>query len=326
MSSPALSIAPSLETLFARDVAIGLSDPSQKWLPSKYLYDDLGSKLFEAITALPEYGLTRADARILSRYSDEIISAMPRKLVIAELGSGSGIKTRSVLEAAVRHGSGPLAYHPIDISSAAIEQCAHSLDGVRGVSVIPQVATYLDGLSRVANERDPEFSLLLLFLGSTIGNFDSIAAASFLRDVRELLRPGDALLLGTDLVKPLAQMVEAYDDPVGVTAAFNMNLLGRINRELDAGFNLRRFRHEARFNRSESRIEMHLVSLERQTVPVRAIGRSFGFEKGETIWTEGSRKFRRNEIGELARETGFVLKLQWTDAEWPFAESLLTAC
>ena len=320
MSALAYQIRPQLDSPFARDVSIGLSNRSQKSLPSKYLYDELGSILFDAITVLPEYGLTRADTRILQTHANEIVGSLPRNLAVAELGSGTGSKTRWILQAAA-----PVLYQPIDISQTAVEQCAKLLMTIEGVTVAPQTATYLDGLESVVRNRLPKQTLLVLFLGSTIGNFDQTAASAFLRSIRSLLQPGDALLLGTDLIKPLPQMLAGYDDPTGVTAAFNLNLLGRLNRELNANFILRDFRHEARFNEHESRIEMHLVSLRRQTVTVKALDAQFNFSLGETIWTEGSYKFRRSEVKLLAAETGFSVCGQWIDHEWPFAETLMLA-
>jgi L-histidine N-alpha-methyltransferase len=166
-------------------------------------------------------------------------------------------------------------------------------------------------------------SLLVLFLGSTIGNFEFHAAREFVRDVREILRPGDTFLLGTDLVKPVPQMIAAYDDALGVTAAFNLNVLARINRELDGAFNIRQFEHEARYNDEESRIEMHVRARVAQSVRIGAIDRTIRFERGETIWTEGSYKFRRPEILDLAVQAKFTVRGQWIDEEWPFANTLL---
>lgn len=325
MSAHAFQLAPHLDTPLARDVAQGLSHRYQKSLPSKYLYDELGSILFDAITVLPEYGLTRADARLLQTNADAIVASLPNNLTVAELGSGTGSKTRWILEAAARNSKSPVLYQPIDISETAVMQCTKIMETLDGVTVSPQNATYIEGLEAITRERRPNQPLLLLFLGSTIGNFDYSAARFFLREIRSLLRSGDALLLGTDLVKPLPQMLAAYDDPTGVTAAFNMNLLGRMNRELDANFNLRSFRHEARFNQAESRIEMHLLSLCSQTVEIAALGERYTFANGETIWTEGSYKFRRPEVVALVAETGFSIGDQWVDQEWPFAETLMLA-
>ena len=319
MSARALDL--TIDTAFAHDVAEGLSKP-QKELMSSWLYDELGSALFDAITVLPEYGLTRADARLLSLHAGAMVRALPRNLTIAELGSGTGSKTRCILEAATRDRT--VNYFPIDISASALEKCRLSLEGA-GVRIAPIHASYVDGLREVSARREEGQALLLLFLGSTIGNFDYVARRLFLQEIRTCLEPGDALLLGTDLIKPLPQLLAAYDDPTGVTAAFNLNLLARINRELDGNFNLRRFEHEARFNEEESRIEMHLRSRDAQTVRIGAINRRIPFDAGETIWTEGSYKFRRGEVAEMAAQAGFSVRGQWVDSEWPFAETLMMA-
>jgi L-histidine N-alpha-methyltransferase len=295
---------------FACDVRVGLSKP-QKELYSKYLYDDLGSALFDAITQLPEYGLTRADERILGRHACEI----PREFgTVAELGSGSGRKTRPVLEA-LRAAQ----YFPIDLSCAALERCGRELAG--SAEIVPLEMSYLEGLTTAAARRNGD-PMLTLFLGSTIGNFEPRCRAEFLTQVRSRLRAGDALLIGFDLVKPVETMIQAYDDPTGVTASFNLNLLGRVNRELGGDFDLRAFAHEARFNAGERSIEMHLRSRRGQTVSIARAGFRCEFGEGETIWTESSYKFLLEEIPAMARAAGFSWERQWVDEEWPFVESL----
>jgi len=305
----------------AQDVRAGLTKPGQKELPSKYFYDDVGSALFEAICVLPEYGLTRADARLLRETADMVVARLSNPTIVAELGSGSGKKTRFVLEAlALRQ---PVHYYPIDISGAALAQSERELGVIDRVSILGFEAEYLDGLAAVAQQREPGQKLLVLFLGSTIGNFDRPAGEAFLRRVRETLQPGDRLLLSTDLVKPEPVLVAAYDDQAGVTAAFNKNLLDRINRELDATFDLKRWRHRAVWNAPERRVEMHLQSMEEQTVHIRKARLAVRFREGETIWTESSHKYTPNEVVELAARTGYACEAQWTDREWPFAQSLL---
>jgi dimethylhistidine N-methyltransferase len=310
-------------TQFASDVRAGLCREGQKELPSKYLYDPLGSTLFEAISLLPEYGLTRADERLLRRHAREIVRHVPGSALVSELGSGNGRKTRWILNALCERG--PVSYYPIEISPAALASCESELGDIESVSIVGVEREYLDGLREVAALRADGVHLLVLFLGSTIGNFDSGADAGFLRKVRSVLAPGDWLLLGADLLKPLARMLEAYDDPLGVTAAFNLNLLGRINRELDGDFDLRQFEHVARFNKAARSIEMHLRSKRRQVVNVRHGGFAVTFRAGETIWTESSHKYTRREIAELAVACGFRTEAQWVDDEWPFAENLLGA-
>lgn len=296
---------------FACEVRHGLSK-QQKELPSKYLYDDLGSALFDAITVLPEYGLTRADQRILERHAAELPGEFQ---MVAEFGSGSGTKTRSILDAVA-----PESYFPIDVSGHALERCRRQLDG--RTRVTPIEASYLEGLDRVPRNGEP---ILLLFLGSTIGNFDGRCRSDFLTQVRQRLHPGDAMLIGFDLVKPVETLIEAYDDPAGVTAAFNLNLLGRVNRELGGDFDLRAFTHEARWRENDRRVEMHLRSLESQTVTIRDASFSVHFRAGETIWTESSHKFHADDIEKIASEAGFRQREQWIDQEWPFAENLWQA-
>jgi L-histidine N-alpha-methyltransferase len=308
---------------FACDVRAGLCKEGQKELPSKYLYDPLGSTLFEAISLLPEYGLTRADERLLQRHAREIVRHVPGPALVSELGSGNGRKTRWILNALCERG--PVSYYPIEISPAALASCESELGDIESVSIVGVEREYLDGLREVAALRADGVHLLVLFLGSTIGNFDSGADARFLREVRSVLAPGDSLLLGADLLKPLARMLEAYDDPLGVTAAFNLNLLGRINRELDGDFDLRQFEHVARFNKAARSIEMHLRSKRLQVVNVRRGGFAVTFRAGETIWTESSHKYTQREIAELAVACGFRTEAQWVDDEWPFAENLLMA-
>jgi L-histidine N-alpha-methyltransferase len=308
---------------FACDVRAGLCKEGQKELPSKYLYDPLGSTLFEAISLLPEYGLTRADERLLHRHAREIVSHVPGPALVSELGSGNGRKTRWILNALCERG--PVSYYPIEISRAALASCESELGDIESVSIVGVEREYLDGLREVAALRADGVHLLVLFLGSTIGNFDSGADARFLREVRSVLAPGDSLLLGADLLKPLERMLDAYDDPLGVTAAFNLNLLGRINRELDGDFDLRQFEHVARFNKAARSIEMHLRSKRRQVVNVRRGGFAVTFRAGETIWTESSHKYTRREIAALAVACGFRTEAQWVDDEWPFAENLLMA-
>ena len=307
---------------FAREVRAGLTSEPQKQLPCRWFYDDVGSALFEAITALPEYGLTRADARIIRANASAIVDSLPGRPVVTELGSGSGSKTRWILEALT--GRRLPVYYPIDISRSALMQCERELSQCALVS--PLELPYLEGLRAVVEARPGAQPLLVLFLGSTIGNFEPEAAASFLTGIRALMASGDALLLGTDLVKSTERMLAAYDDPAGVTAAFNRNLLARINRELGADFDLRAFRHEARYRARERRIEMHLRAQAAQTVHIADAALTVEVGAGESIWTESCYKFRLQDVALLARQTGFHTAAQWTDEEWPFAESLLVAC
>ena len=308
---------------FAADVRASLTKSGQRELPSKYLYDEVGSALFEAICVLPEYGLTRADTRLLQKHAREIVEQLRSPVHVAELGSGSGKKTRWILEALSKRQE--TYYFPIEISPTALAACEKELGRIDLVSIVGYEQTYLEGLRRVADKRIEEEHLLVLFLGSTIGNFDRDAGEDFLRSVRRILRDGDALLLSADLEKSVAEQLLAYDDPAGVTAAFNLNLLARINRELGADFDLTCFRHEARWGARERRIEMHLKSTCRQRVEIPAAGLRLTLDDEETIWTESSHKYRIGEAAEMGERTGFRCEGQWVDEEWPFAQSLLIA-
>ena len=305
------------------DVRLGLTKPGQKELPSKYLYDSVGSALFEVISVLPEYGLTRADERLLRRHSDDIVARLTPPATVAELGSGSGKKTRWMLEALSRHQH--ISYCPIEISRTALTMCERELGDIDSVSIVGFEREYLDGLLEVAARRQKGEQLLVLFLGSTIGNFEHPADVKFLRQMREILQAGDALLLGTDLEKPMHQLLDAYDDSLGVTAAFNLNLLARINRELGANFILPQFEHVARFNQGVGSVEMHIRSLKKQTVTIPAATLSVTLLEGETIWTESSHKYSLGEVFRIAGNAGFRCDAQWIDEEWPFAENLLIA-
>lgn len=306
---------------FAADVLEGLSSQPRKLSP-RYFYDDLGSALFEAITLLPEYGLTRADERLLCTYARELAGWVSPIQLVAELGSGTGKKTKPVLQA-LNTGHPRVCYLPIDVSQAALSACKRELKGVCKVS--PLCGDWLEGLSIIAKQRTPNENLLLLFLGSSVGNLEPEELTRFLTSVRSYLRPGDFFLLGADLAKDVDRMLLAYDDPTGVTAAFNLNVLARINRELDADFDLRSFAHEVRWNAPQRRIEMHLLSCRDQIARIQALEADFHFRAGETIWTESSHKFTLDELDEYAWSSGFQALTAWVDQEWPFAEVLWRA-
>jgi len=313
----------ALLSQFALEVSAGLSKPGQKELPSKYLYDSVGSALFEVICALPEYGLTRTEERLLQLHAREIVDQLPRPVVVAELGSGTGRKTRLLLEALSRWQS--TWYHPIEISPSALAVLRRELRDINSISIVGFEREYLDGLREVAARRSPGEHLLVLFLGSTIGNFDGFAGSDFLCNLRQILQAGDSLLLGTDMLKPKQTLISAYDDPIGVTAAFNLNLLARINRELGADFPLQQFEHLAVFNEETRSVEMHLRSRSRQKVTVPEASVSIHFEKDETIWTESSHKYSHDELVSLAHHSGFRRQAQWMDQSWGFAENLWIA-
>jgi L-histidine Nalpha-methyltransferase len=308
---------------FASDVRAGLTRPRQKELLSKYLYDDVGSALFEVISHLPEYGLTRADERLLQRHASEIVERLDAPVAVAELGSGSGKKTRWILEALGRWQR--TFYYPVEISRSALLMCQRELSDIDSISIVGFEREYLDGLQEVAAHRQRNQHIFVMFLGSTIGNFDRDAGVKFLAEIRRILEPKDSLLLGTDLEKPNAQLLKAYDDEIGVTAAFNLNLLARINRELAADFDLSQFAHVARMNSQARSVEMHLLSKRRQTVRIPAADLRVEFAEGETIWTESSHKYAPDEIFGMASAAGFRCQAQWIDEQWPFAENLLVA-
>lgn len=321
MITQSILASPTFE--FAADVRAGLTRSGQKELPSKYLYDEVGSAIFEVISFLPQYGLTRADERLLRRHARDIVELLPTPVAVAELGSGSGKKTRWILEALCRRQR--TSYYPIEISPTALAMCARELGDIDSISIVGFEREYLDGLLEVAAQRKKGEHLLILFLGSTIGNFDRAAGINFLREVRRVLEPGDTMLLGTDLEKSTAQLIGAYDDDLGITAAFNLNLLARINRELDADFDLSRFEHHARINHEARSVEMHLRSKCRQSVNIPGSELLVEFLEDESIWTESSHKYSAEEVFQIARASGFRCQAQWIDDEWPFAESLLTA-
>jgi L-histidine N-alpha-methyltransferase len=319
---------------FAADVRRDLA-LAPKQLQSKYLYDALGSSLFEAICRLPWYRITRAEQRLLDLHAPEIVARIHGDLpLIVELGCGSGEKI-VILAEAVQAASRRARVHLIDISSQALEQSERTLGRLRHISVVGHRDTYEVGLREAARGREPGSPMLVLLLGSNIGNFDAPAAGEFLRAIREALLPGDALLLGADLVKPEHDLILAYDDPLGVTAAFNRNLLVRINRELDATFDLDAFVHVAVWNAAANRVEMHLESLREQTVTLGGKGASpsghgqrtlsVPFARGERIWTESSYKYEPEAVKAMGARAGFTTAVQWIDDEARFALTLLSA-
>jgi L-histidine Nalpha-methyltransferase len=298
------------QSSFADDVRRGLGG-SPKSMRPKYFYDALGSQLFEAICQLPEYYLTRAETEIFENHAAEIVARLESPVTVAELGSGSSVKTRLLIEALLAR-QGELHYQPIDISESILEQSAAKLLGeYPQIRISALVADYTRGLGRIA--RRPGEKALVLFLGSNIGNYTIEEAAALLRTFRAALNPGDALLVGADLKKSASVLEPAYDDALGVTAAFNLNLLVRMNRELGADFDPKRFRHRAVYNEALGRVEIYLVSLEKQTVALRDIGLKVEFAEGEMIHTENSYKYDLGQLAALARETGFRSDKSWFD-------------
>jgi L-histidine N-alpha-methyltransferase len=304
---------------FADDVAYYLRlDPKQ--LPSRYFYDPLGSALFEAICHLPWYSITRAEQRLLAAHATEILQCVSSLSTIVELGPGSGEKVSRLVSAA--RSTASLTVHLIDVSPAALDLATRTLNAY-DVKVERHQASYEAGLEALSRHHGRR--TLVLFLGSNVGNFDPPGAAEFLRTIRRALQPDDALLIGADLLKPERDLLLAYDDPLGVTAAFNRNLLVRVNRELDADFDIDAFEHRATWNAAESRVEMHLVSTRNQRVRIAASRLDVTLQAGETIWTESSYKYRAPEILAMLTRAGFRELDQWIDAPDAFALTLVEA-
>jgi L-histidine Nalpha-methyltransferase len=291
-------------------------------LPSRFLYDALGSSLFDAICLLPWYKVTRAELRLVERHGAAIGRVLGSSARIVELGSGSGEKLAELLTHAR---IARVRAHLIDVSAAALRRSTQTLAGLDGIDVEVSVhqATYEDGL--LALPPGTGRPTLVAFLGSNIGNFDLPGAAAFLGVIRSALEPGDYLLLGADLVKPETELLLAYDDPLGLTAAFNKNLLVRLNTELGGDFALDRFAHRAVWNGARSRVEMHLVSLAPQDVSVARSNLRFRLEEGETIWTESSYKYEPEGIASLVESAGFAKREQWIEQQDRFALTLFEA-
>lgn len=305
---------------FADDVRAGLSGKPKRLAP-KYFYDDLGSALFEAICKLPEYYVTRAESEIFERHAVDIIASVEGPLELVELGSGSAVKTRLLIDDILSR-QPQLRYHAIDISPDALVTSARVLTEAHpGLSVHAYAYDYVslfDSTTLVTRDRT-----LVLFLGSNIGNYDPVPAAQLLRSVGRNLKPGDAILLGVDLKKSIEVLEAAYNDSTGVTAAFNKNLLGRINRELGGHFDLDAFEHEVHYLPVRGSVDSFLVARREQIVRVDAIDMTFAFEAGEAVHTESSYKFSLDDIERLSHGTGFSLARTWTDEQRRFAVNLL---
>jgi L-histidine N-alpha-methyltransferase len=305
---------------FARDVEAGLTS-APKRLPCCYFYDEEGSLLFEEICQLPEYYLTRTEHRILCERAAEIAGLFPDEITLAELGSGSAVKTRLLIEAFLhRHRS--LRYMPVDISPTILEESSMALlKAYPRLEIDAVAARYEEGLLRLQAETDrPK---LILWLGSNVGNLDRQEAIVFLRHVSAAMADQDRLLIGIDLRKERAVLERAYDDAQGVTARFNLNLLARINRELGGRFDLSAFRHRAVYHEGRGRVEMYLDSLRDQRVWIERLGRDFSFAAGEAVHTENSYKYSTTEIAALARAAGLWLDHQWFDTDRRFSVNLL---
>lgn len=317
---------------FAQDVRDGLTSNPKKLLP-KYFYDELGSRLFEAICCLPEYYVTRDEEEIIGERIDEITAEIKGSgagaVRLIELGSGSAQKTRHIIESLLRRDA-ELHYLPIDISSSSLERSAKELlEAYRSLRIEAYAADYLSALgalqSSAAQGLPDDLRTVVLFLGSSIGNLDADESVNLLGEVRRAIRPGDALLLGADLKKSRDILIPAYADALGVTAAFNLNLLVRINRELGGNFNLDKFEHRALYNEERGRVEMHLFSREAQAVRIGGIDLEVDFKSGESIHTENSYKYSAEDFRELAAATGFQLERSWFDRSRRFSLNLFSA-
>ena len=306
----------------AEDVRRGLSSKPKRFLP-KYFYDQLGSQLFEAICLLPEYYLTRAENEILELYADEIVSSVEGDTTLIEMGSGSASKTRLIIEALLRKQS-ELLFIPVDISASALDSSSRILlQSYPQLKIEAYAADYFAGLAEL--EKQQRSRTLALFLGSNVSNFDPDEALKFLHALRQVLRSGDALLLGADLKKERRVLEAAYNDALGVTAAFNLNVLARINRELGGNFDLTAFKHRAFYNEAAGRIEIYIESRRVQTVSINQLEMEVEFGEGEQIHTENSHKYDLSDIGKLASETGFTRARTWLDSGERFSSNLLMA-
>jgi dimethylhistidine N-methyltransferase len=310
------------QSSLAEDVRRGLANEPRRLFP-KYFYDELGSQLFEAICLLPEYYLTRAENEILARSADEIIGCVDGHKTLLELGSGSASKTRRIIEALLRQQNN-LLYIPVDISASALETSSRVLlQSYPRLRIHAFASDYYGGFAALRSEDLGR--TLALFLGSNIGNFDMDEAHTFLRALRGVLRTGDALLLGADLRKRKDVLEAAYDDALGVTAAFNLNLLARINRELDADFDLRAFKHYVRYDEALGRVEVYIESLRAQAVRLRKLDLAIHLRAGERIHTENSYKYDLEGLSKLASATGFTRERTWMDQAERFSSNLFLA-
>jgi dimethylhistidine N-methyltransferase len=308
---------------FAIDVRRGLTQAPRS-LPPRYFYDALGSLLFEAICRLPWYPITRAESALIDRHAGAMVGKVHGLDRLVELGCGSGDKVARVA-AALPPREEPYEVHLVDVSAQALELSESALARLPSVKAVSHCATYEAGLRAATGTPEPRGATLVLFLGSNIGNFDPAGARRLLAEIRAALRPGDALLLGADLVRSEADLRLAYADPLGVTAAFNKNVLLRMNVELGADFKLEAWDHRAIWNAEASRVEMHLVSRASQRVRVPAAEIELDFAAGETIWTESSYKYTPESITALGREAGLRREAQWIEGDAHFSTTLFLA-
>ncbi|HUR82195.1 MAG TPA: L-histidine N(alpha)-methyltransferase [Thermoanaerobaculia bacterium] len=309
---------------FAHDVRVGLT-AGHKWLPPRWFYDELGSSLFDTICFLPEYYVMRAEAEVLNAHHAEIAAAFGSDVRLVELGSGAARKTRILLDSMSTQ-QREIEYVPVDVDASMLERVGRDLlreyETLRITAVRSDFRQPSIPLARLPRTRS---RTVVLFLGSTIGNLSGDEATAMLRDLRSALSPGDALFLGADLKKSRDVLEPAYNDALGVTAAFNVNLLGRINRELGGTFDLSSFQHLAFYDEAHGRIEMHLVSKRAQRVRIDALDLEVSFDEGERIHTESSYKHDASTLRALADASGFTIEQTWTDSRQWFADILMVA-
>lgn len=307
---------------FSQDIRAGLSS-NPKRLFAKYLYDELGSRLFAAISEVDEYYLTRAEDEILKAHADEIVRCVPNCQTLIDLGSGSAEKTRRLIEAFIRARE-ELLFVPVDISASALSESCHTLLGAYpNLRIQGYAADYFQALDAFT-DLGPQ-PVLVLFLGSNIGNFEPAEARNFLHAIRRVLRPEDVLLLGADLKKERPALEAAYNDALGVTRAFIVNELERINRELNANFDLWAFGLRSFYNESSGRVEVYLESLRAQSVDIRALDMQIQLGAGERIHVENAYKYDSETLRSLGRETGFELERTWLDQRKRFSSNLFRA-
>lgn len=315
-STPSLTFDPA----FARDVQAGLSRKPKK-LYSKYFYDQRGDELFQNIMRMPEYYLTGSEHSIFSARGADILEAIGREAFeLIELGAGDGYKTKVLLSCFLQQGVA-FEYRPVDISQNVLNHLQNDLrEEWPQLPVRPLNGDYFKVLGQLKDEESKR--KVVLFLGANIGNYTRQEAQSFLSELRDQLTPGDLLLIGFDLKKDPAIILRAYNDPAGVTAAFNLNLLARINRELSADFDLDKFRHWEAYDPTTGAARSYLVSEQAQVVEIKALQQSFSFEAWEAIDVELSLKYSPREIEELATAAGFALKEHFYDERRYFVDSL----
>ncbi|MEE9189829.1 MAG: L-histidine N(alpha)-methyltransferase [Candidatus Neomarinimicrobiota bacterium] len=304
---------------FSGDVKAGLtSEP--KYIPFVYFYDHIGSQLFEKICELPEYYLTRSETNILKTNVNDIVFQFPKETALVELGSGSSTKTRILIEAFLQH-QGLACYTPIDVSRQMLEESSHALlKSYPDLEITAIAARYNEGLHQLNMQTKQQ--KLIIWLGSSIGNFDRLEVTTFLQRIQKEMFHRDRLLIGIDLRKDRTIIENAYNDTQGVTAEFNLNLLTHVNRELGGNFNLKNFYHQAIYNEEIGRIEMYLVSNSDQKVFISELDLEVSFAANETIHTENSFKYSLDEINMLAEQTGLYVEQQWFDSERLFSLNL----